>query len=235
MKVKSESEVAQLCPTLSDPRDCSLPGSSIHGISQARVLEWGAIASSWVGVRIKRDFHGERLSPGPLPATSHWPVFLGKQSVSVYLRLKPGPSLQPQPLHAPLSHPFQSWWTPYREFQIPNPRLIPTLADWTWKAPPSPTGPTSGQCFPASFVVKSSGQRSMDGSRADHRERHVKKNHLLSPPPNPALHHPLSGCQSVCRTTSVAQCWRWWRLGPRLQNEQSPCPASHQKQHSFKL
>ena len=46
MKVKSESEVAQLCLTLSDPMDCSLPGSSIHGIFQARVLEWGAIAFS---------------------------------------------------------------------------------------------------------------------------------------------------------------------------------------------
>ena len=46
MKVRSESEVAQLCLTLSDPMDCSLPGSSIHGIFQARVLEWGAIAFS---------------------------------------------------------------------------------------------------------------------------------------------------------------------------------------------
>ena len=46
MKVKSESEVAQSCPTLSDLMDCSLPGSSIHGIFQARVLEWGAIAFS---------------------------------------------------------------------------------------------------------------------------------------------------------------------------------------------
>jgi len=46
MKVKSESEVTQLCPTLPDPMDCSLPGSSIHGIFQARVLEWGAIAFS---------------------------------------------------------------------------------------------------------------------------------------------------------------------------------------------
>ena len=46
MRVKSESEVAQSCPTLSDPMDCSLPGSSIHGIFQARVLEWGAIAFS---------------------------------------------------------------------------------------------------------------------------------------------------------------------------------------------
>ena len=46
MKVKSEREVAQSCPTLSDPMDCSPPGSSTHGISQARVLEWGAIAFS---------------------------------------------------------------------------------------------------------------------------------------------------------------------------------------------
>ena len=46
MKVKSESEVVQSCPTLSDPMDCSLPGSSIHGIFQARVLEWVAIAFS---------------------------------------------------------------------------------------------------------------------------------------------------------------------------------------------
>ena len=46
MKVKSESEVTQLCPTLPNPMDCSLPGSSVHGIFQARVLEWGAIACS---------------------------------------------------------------------------------------------------------------------------------------------------------------------------------------------
>ena len=46
MKVKSESEVAQSCLTLSDPMDCSLPGSSGHGIFQTRVLEWGAIAFS---------------------------------------------------------------------------------------------------------------------------------------------------------------------------------------------
>ena len=46
MKVKSEREVPQSCPTFSDPMDYSLPGSSIHGIFQARVLEWGAIAFS---------------------------------------------------------------------------------------------------------------------------------------------------------------------------------------------
>ena len=46
MRVKSESEIAQLCLTLSDPMDCTPPGSSIHRIFQARVLEWGAIAFS---------------------------------------------------------------------------------------------------------------------------------------------------------------------------------------------
>ena len=46
MKVKNESEVAQSCPTLSDPMDCSLPSFSVHGIFQARVLEWVAIAFS---------------------------------------------------------------------------------------------------------------------------------------------------------------------------------------------
>ena len=52
MKVKSESEVTQSCPTLSDPMDCSPPGSSIHGIFQARVPEWGAIAFSATILRL---------------------------------------------------------------------------------------------------------------------------------------------------------------------------------------
>ena len=50
MKVKSESEVTQSCPALSDPMDCSPPGSSVHGIFQARVLEWGATAFSVTNV-----------------------------------------------------------------------------------------------------------------------------------------------------------------------------------------
>ena len=55
MKVKSESEVTQSCPTLSDPMDCSLPGSSIHGILQAKVLDWGAVAFSdlFLLIRVK--------------------------------------------------------------------------------------------------------------------------------------------------------------------------------------
>ena len=48
MKVKRESDVTQSCPTLCDRMDCSLPGSSAHGIFQARVLEWGAIAFSFI-------------------------------------------------------------------------------------------------------------------------------------------------------------------------------------------
>ena len=56
MKVKSESEVAQSCPTLRDPLDWSLPGSSVRGIFQARVLEWVAIAFSEFGVLVLRIF-----------------------------------------------------------------------------------------------------------------------------------------------------------------------------------
>ena len=57
MKVKSEGEVAQSCPTLHDPMDGSLPGPSIHGIFQARVLEWGAIAFSEWEVRFVQIHH----------------------------------------------------------------------------------------------------------------------------------------------------------------------------------
>ena len=65
MKVKSESEVAQSCLTRSDPMDCSLPGSSIHGIFQARVLEWGAIA-----------FSGMHLEKALIPKATCSPVFI---------------------------------------------------------------------------------------------------------------------------------------------------------------
>ena len=69
MKVESESEVAQLCPTLSDPMDYSLPGSSIHGIFQATVQEWGAIAfslsqnSPFITITSARPFWMYHLSP----------------------------------------------------------------------------------------------------------------------------------------------------------------------------
>ena len=71
MKVKSESEVAESYPTLSDPMDCGLPGSSVHGIFQSRVLEWGAIAfsSTEALVRVLTDCLCNCLSP----AGCRWP------------------------------------------------------------------------------------------------------------------------------------------------------------------
>ena len=66
MKGKSEREVAQLCPTPSDPMDCSLPGSSIHGIFQARVLEWVAIAFSKIqfsSVQFSHSVMSDSLRP----------------------------------------------------------------------------------------------------------------------------------------------------------------------------
>ena len=67
MKVKSVSEVAQSCPTLSYPMDCSLPGFSIHGIFPARVLEWGVIAFSWLSAQyFKVNFY-----PNSFPAINY--------------------------------------------------------------------------------------------------------------------------------------------------------------------
>ena len=80
MTVTSESEVAQSCPTLIDPMDCSLPGSSVHGIFQARVLEWGATAFSdkhanlghLVKVVFVRFLHFKIIFPFPYPAVWNW-------------------------------------------------------------------------------------------------------------------------------------------------------------------
>ena len=63
MKVKSQSEVAQLCPTLSDLMDCSLLGSSVHGIFQARVLEWGAIVYTGMEVFKVREVSDSSWNP----------------------------------------------------------------------------------------------------------------------------------------------------------------------------
>ena len=68
-KVKSESEVAQSCPTPSDPMDCSPPGSSIHGIFQARVLEWGAIAFSWYTDKFPLKIFGKNIFYLTMPST----------------------------------------------------------------------------------------------------------------------------------------------------------------------
>ena len=78
MKVKSESEVAQSCPTPSDSVDCSLPGFSIHGIFQARVLEWGAIAFSIM------ELYGDTVH---IPASWCW--WLRRQRICLQRR-RPG-------------------------------------------------------------------------------------------------------------------------------------------------
>ena len=67
MKVKSESEVAQSCPTPSDPKDCSLPGSSVHGICQARVLERVAIAFSDPNIMLQ--LKKTKIPPNSIHAT----------------------------------------------------------------------------------------------------------------------------------------------------------------------
>ena len=69
MKMKSESEVAQSCLTPSDPMDCSLPDSSVHGIFRARVLEWGAIAFSAIIVWSQVN---NREGTQPHPSTENW-------------------------------------------------------------------------------------------------------------------------------------------------------------------
>ena len=72
MKVKSESEVAQSCRTLSDPMDRSLPGSSVHGIFQARVLEWGAIAFSETVFTVLFLYFGWRVQLWSLTGLAFW-------------------------------------------------------------------------------------------------------------------------------------------------------------------
>ena len=85
MKVKSESEVTQSCPTLSDPIDCSLLGSSIHGIFQARVLEWGAIAFSDEQYgKVKKIRHQKMRPPGQKISN----MLLGKNGEIALKRMK---------------------------------------------------------------------------------------------------------------------------------------------------
>ena len=92
MKVKSESQVTQSCPTLSDPMDCSLPGSSVHGIFQARVLEWGAIAFSGpTGYLVANQLLWTPFIPeGPAICSSQgWTAVLGKGLCSLFAEPQP--------------------------------------------------------------------------------------------------------------------------------------------------
>ena len=82
MKVKSESEVAQSSPTLSDPMDCSLSGSSIHGIFQARVLEWDAIAFSMINDYMQLKLGEKKLCTLLVEMYSHYGKYHGGYSKS---------------------------------------------------------------------------------------------------------------------------------------------------------
>ena len=95
VKVKSEREVAQSCPTLSDPMDCSLTGSSVHGIFQARVLEWGAIAFSELFTNDSHipDFLSE-LHLYPIVCWRSWRWSLVAAFTSVCPKQKSSTSLQ---------------------------------------------------------------------------------------------------------------------------------------------
>ena len=95
MKVKREREVAQLCPTLSDPMDCSLTGSSVHGIFQASVLEWGAIAFSELFTNDSHvpDFLSE-LHLYPIVCWRSWRWSLVATFTSVCPKQKSSTSLQ---------------------------------------------------------------------------------------------------------------------------------------------
>ena len=85
MKMKSESEVAQSCLTLCDPMDCSLPRSSVHGIFQARVQEWGAIAVSTYMLEslITNDLFFQLYLYAHLSQTQHYVCLLLKQCVKL--------------------------------------------------------------------------------------------------------------------------------------------------------
>ena len=108
MKVKSESEVAQLCLTLSDPMDCSLPGSSVHGIFQARVLEWGAIVFLFVtslSIISSRFIH---IAANGIISF----YFMGVYRYTLYICI--------QCIYGPhLLYPFLCWWI-FRLFPCPG-------------------------------------------------------------------------------------------------------------------
>ena len=101
MKVKSESEVAQSCPTLSDPMDCSPPGSSIYGIFQARVLEWGAIAFSEIDLSCPKW----KLFPGTGNSSGGGSSLMGRE-----LPVQAPETVTRWPWHAPRCCTHQILW-----------------------------------------------------------------------------------------------------------------------------
>ena len=108
MEVKSESEVAPLCSTLSNPMGCSLPGSSVHGIFQARVLEWGAIAFSCLSLGEHNSNHTFFLTVAIIQDVliSHHSILHGAKPRKIHEGSLALSSLTHDPLLIP--HPIQT-------------------------------------------------------------------------------------------------------------------------------
>ena len=129
MKVKSESEVTQLYPTLRDPMDCSLPGSYVHGIFQARVLEWGAIAFS--GMYAKSPQYCLTLFVTPWTIACQAPLSMGFPRQEYWSGLPcppprnlPDPGMEPVSLMSPAlqsgSLPLVPCGKPFAEHRVPH-------------------------------------------------------------------------------------------------------------------
>ena len=126
MKVKSESEVAQSCLTLCDPMDCSLPGSSVHGIFQARVLEWVAIA---LGAFKQRECHMGELQQGRIKflcTRGKWYIPMWVQLTNNCACNTQRLSLEPQHMPGLRSLPFHKSHTPHN-----RDRPFPLSASWS--------------------------------------------------------------------------------------------------------
>ena len=118
-KVKIESEVAQSCPALSDPMDCSLPGSSVHGIFQARVLEWGAIAFSMANldsilksrdITLSTKFHLVKAMVFPIVMyrCESWTIKNAEREKERESHSVVSDSLRPHRLYSPWNSPDQN-------------------------------------------------------------------------------------------------------------------------------
>ena len=118
MKVKSESEVAQSCLTPSDPMDCSLPGPSVHGIFQARVLEWVAIAFSGCEELINWKRPWERLKAGGEGDDRRWDGWMASPTGCTWVWVSSGSWRQtgkPGVLQSDITEQLN--WTETCEFQ----------------------------------------------------------------------------------------------------------------------
>ena len=122
MSLESESEVSQSCPTLCDPMDCSPPGSSIHGIFQARVLEWGAIAFSVE----PSDRKSTRLNSSHPPSGLEWVVHVCLCTLSHFSHVRLFATPWTAAHQAPLSMEFsrQEYWN---GLPSPSPGDLPNL------------------------------------------------------------------------------------------------------------